>query len=702
MLSRWQEKEVAEFIATWGEHWGEDLAIRTYSSRMIGAEKELVLHGGGNTSFKGSFTTPLGERVPAIFVKASGQDLASIDPEGHSGLNLRHLRRLRELSELSDEVMVNELLTHRFNARAAMPSIETLMHVFLSPQYIDHTHADAILALTNRRDWEEAIRAALGSDVIVLEYVRPGFALAKAAAEAFEASPACKGMVLVKHGLLTWGATARESYERTIELVTRAERFLTQNNAHPVRMQTTTPAETAKQRYRKVAPILRGLIALPTGDADRPYRRFVIRPLITQEVLNLLDSEGGREIALTPPLTTDHLIRTKALPLWIDTPRYDDEEKLREQLSSAIADYAGRYDAYFERHSGRMKTPLPRLDSMPRVILMPGIGVLNAGRDVVEAGVVRDITTQTLATKVKIAATGMYEGLGEEHLFDMEYLPLQHAKLDRGDEPPLRRSVALVTGAAGAIGSGICQALLEQGCHVAATDVAGEPLRSLIGELAPAYGERVVGIPLDVTNPKSVNGGFEAVIDAWGGVDLVVANAGLAHVSSLADMDPSAFRKLEEVNVEGTLHILAAAAQHFRVQGTGGDIILISNKNVFAPGAKFGAYSATKAAAHQLVRIASLELAEIGVRVNMVSPDAVFSHGSRRSGLWAEVGPDRMRARGLDEKGLEEYYRQRNLLKAKVTAEHVGRAVLFFATRQTPTTGATIPVDGGLPDATPR
>jgi NAD(P)-dependent dehydrogenase (short-subunit alcohol dehydrogenase family) len=223
-----------------------------------------------------------------------------------------------------------------------------------------------------------------------------------------------------------------------------------------------------------------------------------------------------------------------------------------------------------------------------------------------------------------------------------------------------------------------------------------------VSELAPSFGDRIVGVPLDVTDPNSVAGGFDRAIGEWGGVDLVVANAGIAHVSSLADMDPGMFRKLEQVNVEGTLHILSAAARHFKVQGTGGDIILISTKNVFAPGAKFGAYSATKAAAHQLVRIASLELAELGVRVNMVSPDAVFGDGGRRSGLWAEVGPDRMRARGLDEQGLEEYYRQRNLLKAKVTAQHVGRAVLFFATRQTPTTGATIPVDGGLPEATPR
>ena len=404
---------------------------------------------------------------------------------------------------------------------------------------------------------------------------------------------------------------------------------------------------------------------------------------------------------MSPPLTSDHLIRTKALPLWIDAPPYDDEEEIRRRIANGIADYARRYKNYFERHASRLSPGLEQFDAMPRVILMPGLGAICAGGNIVEAGLVRDITAQTLKTKMKIAAVGTYEGLREDHIFDMEYHSLQHAKLAE-EEIPLQRSIALITGAAGAIGAGICQGLLENGCHVAATDLAGDRLTELVEELKRTYPDRIIGVPLDVTKPRSVAQGFCQVIQEWGGIDLLVVNAGVAHVSPLADMDTEAFRTLTRVNIDGTLHVLAEAARHFRIQNTGGDIVLISTKNVFAPGATFGAYSATKAAAHQLARIASLELAEIDVRVNMVSPDAVFSHGARKSGLWGEVGPDRMRARGLDEKGLEEYYRNRNLLKAKITATHVARAVLYFATRQTPTTGATIPVDGGLPDATPR
>ena len=273
---------------------------------------------------------------------------------------------------------------------------------------------------------------------------------------------------------------------------------------------------------------------------------------------------------------------------------------------------------------------------------------------------------------------------------------------DNNSDLTLHNKVALITGAAGAIGYGICRGLLENGCRLAATDLVGKKLDDFVDDLKQIGGDHVIGIPLDVTDKESVTRGFESVIQTWGGIDIVVVGAGIPLVSFLKDIDLETFRKLEKVNVEGALLTLAEAARIFIAQGIGGDIIIISTKNVPSPGAGFGAYSATKAACHQLGRIASIELAQYGVRVNMVAPDGVFSEGKYKSGLWEQVGPDRMRARGLDEKGLQEYYQSRNLLKAKITGRHVANAVLFFATRQTPTTGVTIPVDGGLPDATPR
>jgi rhamnulose-1-phosphate aldolase/alcohol dehydrogenase len=702
MENRWRDDEAAEFTRKYGAQWGKDLAVRTYTSRLLGAEPDLVLHGGGNTSVKGTHTNILGERVPAIYVKASGFDLAAIEPEGHSGLDLLSLKKLRALDDLSDEAMMDEFRARLFNPHAATPSLETLVHAFLPAKFVDHTHADAILALANQPQGEKLLREALGDEVTVLPYIRPGFKLAKAVAKAFEAKPQARAMVWMKHGIVTWSETAQDSYSAMIELVSRAEDFLSKRATKPLKVAVQTPVEKARDRVTQVAPILRGLLAQPSGDQDRPFRRTILVPLTTREVLDFVDSDRGRELALTPPLTSDHLIRTKALPLWIDAPRYEDAAKLRDQLVKAVQAYSDQYGAYVARHAARIPPGVSRFDSLPRVVLLPALGAICAGKDVKAATIARDITAHTLAVKARVAAMGSYEGLPEDELFEMEYHAFQHAKLGTTLDLPLSREVALVTGAAGAIGSAICEELLEQGCHVAATDLAGDALKSLANELRAKHGERIVTVPLDVTDPKSVAQAFCAVIGTWGGVDLIVVNAGIAMVAPLAELDVESFRKLERVNVEGTLLVIGEAARHFRTQGTGGDIVLVSTKNVFAPGAKFGAYSATKAAAHQLARIASLELAELGVRVNMVAPDAIFSHGARKSGLWAEVGPDRMRARGLDEKGLEDYYRQRNLLKATVTARHVAKAVLFFATRQTPTTGATLPVDGGLPDATPR
>jgi rhamnulose-1-phosphate aldolase/alcohol dehydrogenase len=702
MQDRWSDTEARAAVERWGARHGEELALRIYTSRLLGAEPALVLHGGGNTSLKGEYETVLGEKVPALFVKASGYDLASIVPEGLPATDLERLRRLRALGTLSDEAMVNELRLALFDASAATPSIETLMHAWLPARVVDHTHADAILALSNRPDGEARLREALGDDVILLPYVKPGFDLARAAADAVEANPRATAMVLMKHGVFTWGETARESYQRMIAVVDAAERWTERRQTRPLRRRTphADPGQ-ARARAARLAPLLRGALAVPSGDPDRPWRRCIVRPLLEPEVLAFVDSEGARELALTPPLTPDHLIRTKPLPLWLDAPQ-GDLDALHARLREALARYARSYEEYVERHRALLPPGIRPADPMPRIVLVPGVGGFVAGPDARAADIVRDITLHTVDVKARIAGTGSpYEGLPERDLFEMEYYGLEQAKLGRA-RPRLGSEVALVTGAAGAIGAGVVRGLLREGCHVVATDLPGERLDALAAELAPEAGPRLAAVPLDVTSPESVATAFAAAALAFGGVDLVVVNAGAAHVASLAELSLDDFRRLERVNVEGTLLVLREAARHFAAQGTGGDVVVVSTKNVFAPGAGFGAYSATKAAAHQLARIASLELAPLGVRVNLVAPDAVFGDAARPSGLWQTVGPERMRARGLDPAGLEEYYRQRNLLKARITPEHVANAVVFFATRQTPTTGATLPVDGGLPDATPR
>jgi rhamnose utilization protein RhaD (predicted bifunctional aldolase and dehydrogenase)/NAD(P)-dependent dehydrogenase (short-subunit alcohol dehydrogenase family) len=702
MENRWSDSQATQFIGKYGTQLGRDLALGLYAASLIGAEENLVLHGGGNSSVKTAYTNLLGEQIDAIYVKASGYSMAHMEPDGYVGLDLNYLKKLRALSELSDIEMAAEFRTHILGARIATPSIETLVHIFIPSRFVNHTHPDSILALTNQKDGRSLVQEALGKGIPVLEYVPPGFKLAKAVATALEENPKATAMVLMRHGLVTWGETARECYAGTIDLVCKAELYLQKHTRRPLICSAPTPVSLAEQRLTRIAPMVRGLLANPTGDADNRWARVILQPLITKDMLHFVDSDRGKEVALTPPLTSDHLIRTKAFYLWVDSPDFDDPVRLRGQFSKAIGDYAAAYDAYIERHVAEMPPGVQRADSLPRVILVPGLGALCAGKDAAATKIISDIASHTLAAKAQVAAMGTYCGMSELDLFKMEYRPLQQMKLQGDKSLPLGRHVALITGAAGAIGSGIANELLGQGCHVALTDLAGDALTKLVAELRSRYGTRVIGTPLDITNPASVTEGFGTVARTWGGVDLVILNAGAAHVAGLTELSLDAFRKLEQINIEGMLLTLAEAARVFKLQGTGGDIVLISTKNVFAPGARFGAYSATKAAAHQLARIASQELADMDVRVNMVAPDAVFSHGQRKSGLWAEIGPDRMAARGLSPEGLEEYYRNRNLLKARITAQHVAKAVLYFATRQSPTTGATIPVDGGLPDATPR
>jgi len=702
MKNRWSDDKAAQFIKNNAGSRGEDLAMGLYVASLIGAEPGLVLHGGGNSSVKTTHRNLLGEEVDAIYVKASGYNMACMDPNGYTGLDLQYLHKLRALSKLSDAEMAGEFLTHSLDADSAPPSIETLVHAFVPYKFVDHSHPDAILALTNQRGAKKILREALGEDVVILEYVTPGFKLAKAVASELENNPDASAMVLMQHGLLTWSDRAKESYQQTIKLVSLAEKYLKQNALNPLVPVRSTPLHIARKRLARVAPVIRGLMAQPTGVPDLPWERVILQPLIRRDILNFVDSDRGKRLALTPPLTADHLIRTKSLYMWVDNPSYDDPVAFRDQFSRAIRKYAAAYDAYIKKHIKEMPEGVRRMDSFPRVVLLPGLGVICTGKDAKAAAITRDIAAHTLAAKAQIAAMGRYRGLQEKDLFAMEYRTLQHAKLKKEKSSPLSREVALITGAAGAIGSGIAQVLLEQGCHVAVTDLEGELLSELAEELKAAFGSRVMSVPLDVTDPKAIEAGFAEVSRAWGGIDLIVLNAGIAHVSSLSELNLDTFQKLERINVEGTLLVLAEAARHFMLQNTGGDIVMVSTKNVFAPGANFGAYSSTKAAGHQLARIASQEFASMDVRVNMVSPDAVFSHGARRSGLWMEIGPERMSARGLSAEGLEEYYRNRNLLKARVTARHVGNAVLYFAMRQTPTTGATIPVDGGLPDSTPR
>jgi len=699
MQSRWSDSKAARLG---GADTCEDrLALLMYATRLIGAEPDLAMYGGGNTSCKCGLANALGETQPALFIKASGSDLAVVGPGDFVALDLGYLGRLVNAPALSDEAMASEFACHTLRPSNRRASVETLLHAVVPHDFVLHTHPSAILALTNRKGGTEAVEAALGEAVVTVPYVPAGLELARAAREAMGQSPGATGMVLMQHGLVTWGKSACQAYEATIALVTRAEEHVARSRTRSLPAATSIPVADRERRYTVLAPVIRSVLGPKYPDALG--ERVVLDAVLDGEVARLIDAPQGKQLALSPPLTPDYLVRGRKFPLWIEQPNLDDAKAFRERLAKAVAEYQAAYRVYVAEHSADPE--MAARSFPPRAILVPGLGLVAVGKDAADARMVRDITVQGLRAKTAIwESDAAYQPLSDDHLFDMEFRAYQTAKTAAApaDACSLRGSVAMVTGAAGAIGSGICEALLAKGCHVVATDLPGPGLDEMGKDLARRHPQRALVIAIDVTDAASVAAGFAKTTRAFGGLDALVVNAGIAHVAPLTELALDAFKKLEAVNVEGTLLVLAEAGRHFGAQGTGGDVVLVSTKNVFAPGAGFGAYSATKAAAHQLARIASLEFAPLSVRVNMVSPDAVFSHGDKRSGLWAAVGPNRMKARGLDEKGLEEYYRSRNLLKAKVTAEHVASAVLFFLTHQTPTTGATIPVDGGLPDATPR
>ncbi|MCG3173201.1 MAG: hypothetical protein GMKNLPBB_01379 [Myxococcota bacterium] len=699
MNSRWNDADASEFIHRYASA-GEDLALRVYSSRLIGQDSSLVLHGGGNTSVKTVFRNLLGDEVPALYVKGSGSSLDKVEPRDLPGVDLRYLQRLRGLSSLTDEEMVNQLRTHLFDAAAPNPSIEALLHAFLPPKFVDHSHADAILCLTNRPEGERWVREAMGDEVAIVSYIKPGFLLSKAAAETYDKHPGSIGMVLLKHGLFSYGGSARESYERHIELVSRAERFIGKMGRTSIVIDHERSPVDEKHALgvaAHMAPALRGAIAR----TDDSHGRWILRFRTSGAIRQFAAAENLAALAMSGPLTPDHIIRTKELPLILYPDDHLDAAHVAEKCESALRDYAEAYRRYFDEGVLHTGGSWKRLDPIPRVLLVRGAGFFTAGRTLKECEIAADIYERTIGVKSVAGGLGAYEALPPRELFEMEYWSLEQAKLGKTALPPLTGKIALVAGAGGPIGAAACKALAEAGAHVAAFDVNEQALKAALDHCAK-FGRQVQGAAGDVTSPESAAEMFRRASAWFGGVDIVFLNAGVAFSGPLEQLSAKDWNRIVQVNLDGAFHIMREAARIFRTQGTGGDIILNASKNVFAPGAEFGAYSASKAGAHQLAKVAAIELASMDVRVNMINADAVFSHEGIQSGLWKEVGLARASAHQVDPARLEEFYRQRNLLKTRVTADDVARAVLFFATRQTPTTGATLPVDGGVAAAFPR
>ena len=681
----------------------QELALRIYTSQLIGSNPSLVLHGGGNTSIKLTQKNILDEEQDVLLVKGSGVDLANITPEGFVALDLEFLRKLRRVKKLEDEEMENQLEIHKLHKSLLNPSVEALLHAFLPPKYIDHTHADSILILTNQPEGANLVKKALGAGVAVLPYTMSGLPLAKAMAAQYEKRPDLEAIVIINHGIFTFGETAATSYKRMIDFVDRAEKYVNQRvkGIPLVTLRSDiTVAMNKKSSAARLAQAIRGSCAHKGSDGK--LRRFIVEYRDTPELLDFSLSKEAPFLCDSGVITPDHVTRTKNKIAYLDYI-HESDDSLREQVTRIVEDYVKNYQHYFREQVEAKGLDRKELDPFPRVFLVAGFGLFTLGFSRKEAKMAADIAEHNIYAKARAGVLGNYVPLTNSHVFDMEYWSLQQRKWSRFSPALLQGQVAIITGAGGAIGFGIADRLLAAGAAVVLSDINESRIQKVWSILKERYVNAEIEIvPFDVTDYHSVEAAFDEISRRLGGIDIVVPNAGIAHVAKIEDLDPLKMDQVISVNLKGTFNTIKASIPVFRRQSTGGHIVVISSKNVFDPGAAFGAYSASKAGAHQISKIAALELADMGVRVNMVNPDAVFGDEKISSKLWDLVGPDRMRSRGLDYEGLKEYYRNRNLLKTQVLAEHVGNVVVFFATDQTPTTGTSFPVDGGIPAAFPR
>jgi rhamnose utilization protein RhaD (predicted bifunctional aldolase and dehydrogenase)/NAD(P)-dependent dehydrogenase (short-subunit alcohol dehydrogenase family) len=639
-----------------------ELERRVYTSRLLGRDKSLVLHGGGNTSVKSVETNVFGEEEELLYVKGSGWDLEKIEEGGFSPVRLEHLKRLAVLPSLSDPEMVNELVTNMTRASAPVPSVEAILHAILPYKYVDHTHADAVVTITNSVGGEARIREIYGDTVVVIPYVMPGFDLARLCAELFaqQAGSQTIGMVLLNHGIFSFGETAKESYGRMIDLVGRAEDYLKRNKAWDISPAADRPAGTDIGQALSLASLrtdistVAGFPVVVARHADRQSMAFVRR-------------DDLATIAQQGPATPDHVIRTKRLPM----------------LGRDVQVYAQAYRAYFAAHEPLAKERKTLLDSAPRVVLDNDLGLCTVGRSAKDAAIVAEIYAHTMDIIVRATALGGYRALPAQDIFDVEYWDLEQAKLRKaGKSSVFAGEVALVTGAASGIGKACVDALLARGAAVVGID-----LNPAIVSLYPR--PDFLGIECDVSSEEQLRSILARTADAFGGLDMLVLNAGIFPGGCRIDaLKTDEWRKVMQVNLDANFVLMREAHPFLKLAPRGGRVVIIGSKNVPAPGPGAAAYSASKAALNQLARVAALEWGGDNIRINSLHPNAVFD-----TGLWTdEVLASRAKHYGLS----VDAYKTNNILKTEVTSRDVAElAAEMCGSLFAKTTGAQVPVDGG-------
>src|SRR5258708_11817830 len=679
MQSKWSDDDAETIVRHYAERGvNRDLALRVYTSRLLGRDKRLVLHGGGNTSVKPRATDLIGDAVEVLCVKGSGWDMGPIEPAGLPAVRLAPLRRLRARESLSDEEMVNFQRTNLIDAGAPNPSVETLLPAVLTHKYIDDSHSTAVLSLADQPDCAEVRRAIYGRRMGLVPYIMPGFALARKAAEIYDDDPAVEGLILLKHGIFTFGETAREAYERMIAMVALAEERVAGGRRT---MFVRRALQPALAEPAAIAPIIRGACAIADPVGGGAYKRFILDFRGDAAILAYVNGAELARYSQSGVATPDHTIRTKNYPLLVPPPVADALDRFKVAVAEAVNAFVADYHAYFARQNPRHDNKKRELDPIPRIVLVPGVGLFGLGRSARDAQIAADLAECTIETVSGAEAIGRFASIPEDDLFEIEYWSLEQAKLGKGEENPLAGQIAIITGGGGTIGAATARLFSRNGAEIAVFDrdgVAAEAAAKRVGAAALA-------IECDVTDPTSVRAAFDAVCARFGGVDIVVSNAGAAWQGRIGEVADAVLRQSFELNFFAHQNVAQNAVRIMRAQGTGGALLFNVSKQAINPGADFGPYGLPKAAELFLMRQYALDYGGAGIRANGVNADRI------RSGLLTPAMiSSRAAARGVG----EAEYMAGNLLRREVTAEDVAQAFLHQALALKTTADVTT-VDGG-------